>query len=238
MSCIFSSQPLRLRRTKLVNGDVAVPITFPLYSQIQRVSKLSPISLPRIVAAQSRPAVMTPTPAGAPSPQARETVPPREDRTPQGQSGRRGHSHRRLLRFGVLLMSVRRMVSSHNRMVRRLIPFLSTMCSRLERMAGAAERFAAASSPSSTNTPSIAPSSRPSSNTRPAGRSTYSRPLGRATASAASRTRSHFRPGSRTHRSVVRARPIRRMGLPRLMANHHLSRSNPSARLRRRRLED
>ena len=201
--------------------------------------QVSPIKLPRIVATQSRPAVMTPTPAGAPSPQARETVPPREDRTPQGQSRRRGHNHRRLLRFGVLLMSVRRMVSSHNRMVRRLIPFLSAMCSSLERMAGAAERFATASSPSSTNTPSIAPSpsSRPSSNTPPAGRSTYSRPLGRAAASAASQTRSHFRPGSRTHRSMVRARPIRRMGLPRLMANH-LSRSSPSARLRHRRLED
>ena len=198
---------------------------------------MSPISLPRIVATRSRPAVMTPTPAGAPSPQARETVPPREDRTPQGQSGRRGHNRRRLLRFGVLLMSVRRMVSSHNRMVRRLIPFLSTMCSSLERMAGAAERFATASSPSSTNTPSVSPSSRPSSNTRPAGRSTYSRPLGRATASAASQTRPHFRPGSRTHRSLVHARPIRRMGLPRLMANH-LSRSSPLARLRRRRLDD
>ncbi|XP_020318958.1 uncharacterized protein LOC109872212 [Oncorhynchus kisutch] len=161
--------------------------------------------------------------AASPNPQVRENPPPRQGRTRRARGGG-GHSRRSLLRFSVMLMTVRRMVTSHTSLVRRLLPFLSSMCSSLERIAVAAEGYTTTNTRSTNaNAPFIGSSStRPASSTPATASSAPSNPANPPRA-LSSTTTTQIRSRTRTtgtRRSLIRARTNRRMGLSRIIETH------------------
>ncbi|XP_034152241.1 uncharacterized protein LOC117595420 isoform X2 [Esox lucius] len=165
-----------------------------------------------------------PATAASPSFLNRDTPHSRQGSTRQPHGRGDGHSRRSLLRFSVMLMTVRRMATSHTRLVRRLLPFLSSMCSSLERIAVAAEGYATVSAPSSdTNAPSVGPSSSRSASPTQATASSVPSNTANSPRPLAVTPTSHFRSRTRAgggRRFYVRNRINRRLGLSRIFESH------------------